>query len=297
MRGAERGFLLLTGNLGNPERRPLTMAQLRSLASRVQLMQKPIDNRDLTARDLKKLGYSEDMARRILALLEDRELLEVYLSRGRRENCIPLTRVTEGYPAVLRQKLGMESPGCLWCKGDISLLDTPKVSLVGSRDLNPANREFARQVGIQAARQGYTLVSGNARGADQTAQRACLEFGGRVISVVADELTRHREQERLLYISEDCFDGAFSAPRALSRNRVIHCLSEITFVAQCGDEIGGTWNGTVKNLRQGWSRVYCFNDASNAAAQLLMRGAEKIDTQNLSDFTGLEENTLNFFDQ
>ena len=80
MRGAERGFLLLTGNLGNPERRPLTMAQLRSLASRVQLMQKPIDNRDLTARDLKKLGYSEDMARRILALLEDRELLEVYLN-------------------------------------------------------------------------------------------------------------------------------------------------------------------------------------------------------------------------
>jgi DegV family protein with EDD domain len=56
----------------------------------------------------------------------------------------------------------------------LEILKSPGISLVGSRDLNPINEEFAREAGKQAALQSYTLVSGNARGADKTAQNACL---------------------------------------------------------------------------------------------------------------------------
>ena len=69
MRGAERGFLLLGSLLGNPERRPLTTAQLRLLAQRVQLMERWDPERDLVLEDLLKIGYSGEGARRILALL------------------------------------------------------------------------------------------------------------------------------------------------------------------------------------------------------------------------------------
>ena len=36
MNPRERGFLLLASHLGNPERKVLTMAQLRNLAGRIQ---------------------------------------------------------------------------------------------------------------------------------------------------------------------------------------------------------------------------------------------------------------------
>lgn len=297
MTGAERGFLLLTGTLGDPERKPLTAAQLRALGARIRSLPKPEEERELTAADLTALGFGPEAARHVVELLEDRELLEVYLRRGSRAGCVPVTRVTESYPGALRRKLGVDCPGCLWARGDLSLLETPMVSLVGSRDLEHENRVFARQVGEQAAKQGFTLVSGNARGADKTAQNACLDAGGKVISVVADELERREPEENLLYLSEEGFDLTFTAQRALSRNRVIHCLGEKTFVAQCAAGSGGTWDGTSKNLRFGWSGVFCYADGSEGSRMLGQLGARLIGMEMLADLRGLQANQMNLFDQ
>ena len=106
--------------------------------------------------------------------------------------------------------------------------------MVGSRELGEENRIFAENVGRQAALQGYVLVSGNAKGADSTAQESCLTGGGSVICVVADELEKHPVQKNVLYLSEDGFDMVFSPYRALQRNRIIHSLGSCTFVAQSG---------------------------------------------------------------
>ena len=282
----EQGFLLLTSRLGDPERKPLTVAQFRTLAKRVQGMAAPEETRMLRPADLIALGYSEKDAGHILHLLSDKELLEYYLHTGRKNGCAPLTRVSEGYPAAVRMALGLESPGCLWVKGDRTLLQNPKIALVGSRDLQDENRKFAREVGRQAALQGYTLVSGNARGADMAAQQACLEAGGSVISVVADRLNSHREKERVLYLTEEEFDAAFSSIRALSRNRVIHALGEKTFVAQSRLH-GGTWDGTVRNLQQRYSSVFCFRDGSAAMAELEQMGAQPIGIEDLADLENL----------
>ena len=289
MNSREKGFLLLTSHLGDPSRKPLSVAQLRNLAGRVRDLDLTDPNRNILPADLVRLGYAPDMAQRILRLLDDKELLEYYLHRGARQGCQVLTRVSGGYPMQVRNKLGLDSPGCLWAKGDITLLERPSVSAVGSRDLRSANREFAYEVGAQAAKQGYVLVSGNARGADTVAQEACLEAGGCVISVVADSLEKQPQRERVLYLSEDSFDEAFSPQRAISRNRVIHALSSKTFVPQCTDGSGGTWDGTVKNLRAGWSSVYCFRDGSIASQHLKDLGATLIDAQQLTEFTQLQE--------
>ena len=297
MNARERGFLLLTSHLGDPERKPLTTAQVRVLAERVRGMEAPSEERELEARDLAALGYGPEMAERILTLLEGEALLDHYLRRGRKLGCVPIPRGAERYPRRLRRKLGPDSPGCLWAKGDLSLLDAPAVALVGSRNLTDPNREFAEETGRQAARQGFVLVSGNARGADRAAQDACLASGGRVISVVADELAKQPLQERVLYVSEDGFDEAFSAQRALSRNRVIHALGEVTFAAQCGCQHGGTWDGTVKNLRFGWSQVFGFRDGSPAMALLEQMGAELISTDGLTDIHALTEIEDNFLDR
>lgn len=289
MNSREKGFLLLTSHLGDPNRKPLTVAQLRNLAGRARDLDITDPNRNMQPTDLVRLGYAPDMAQRILSLLDDKELLEYYLHRGARQDCRVLTRVSDGYPMQVRTKLGLDSPGCLWAKGDLTLLGRPTVSAVGSRELWKANRDFAYEVGVQAAKQGYVLVSGNARGADTVAQEACLSAGGCVISVVADSLEKLPQRERVLYLSEDSFDEVFSPQRALSRNRVIHALSSKTFVCQCTEGSGGTWDGTVKNLKAGWSSVYCFRDGSPASARLADMGATLIDIQQLTEIGHLQE--------
>ena len=295
MTGAEMGFLLLSSQLGNPDRKVLTTAQLRVLGQRVRQLQVDDPNRDLTQRDLQALGYGEDMARRILALLDETELLEHYCMRSIKADCTYLSRICAAYPEALRQKLGDDSPGVLWAKGDLSLLTRPKVALVGSRELLPENREFAKEVGRQAALQGYVLVSGNARGADKAAQDACLAAGGQVISVVADKLESHSIRPNVLYLSEDGFDCDFSAQRAISRNRVIHALGGKTFVAQCGYQAGGTWDGSVKNLRFGWSTVYCFEDGSPAQSLLQEMGANAVTMEELSNISDLNNRNISLF--
>lgn len=291
----EKGFLLLSSNLGNPERKPLTTAQLRTLSQRATQMARPEADRDLELTDLLALGYDAQMARRILALLDEEDLLDYYLHRGMRSGCVPVTRVSEGYPLVLRQRLGEESSGVLWAKGDMSILRRPAVALVGSRDVRLGNRRFAEEVGRQAALQGYALISGNARGSDRIAQDACLASGGFVICVVADELNKQPARERVLYLSEEDYDSAFTSLRALSRNRVIHALGEKTMVAQCGLAKGGTWSGTVQNLRHGWSSVFCFRDRSEAADQLVQLGAAPVGIEDLADLSALQNESLRLF--
>ena len=287
MTGAERGFLLLCCPLGDPERRSLTPAQFRKLARRVRDAKKPAVDRELEVGDLTAIGYGPGDAERILRLLSDEELLDQYLRKAAKFGCIPLTRLTPAYPRRLLEALGDDAPGCIWARGDLSLLERPGVALVGSRDLRPQNEAFARQVGLQTATQGLNLISGNARGADKTAQNAALAANGGVISILADRLTDHVPTRNVLYLSEEGFDLEFSAQRALSRNRCIHALGLSAIAAQCSLRSGGTWDGSVKNLRFGWSPLYVFDDGSESADLLEQMGAVKLGMEDLVDLRHL----------
>jgi len=283
----EQGFLLLTGQLGDPFRKPLTVAQFRQLSLRAQQMQPPRQDRELTASDLVAIGYDRQTAERILMLLSQSDRLESYLQNASRQDCFPITRLTPAYPLHLRRRLKADSPSALWCKGDPAFLAMPGISVVGSRELLPENRMFAREAGKQAALQGFVLISGNARGADLVAQESCLEYGGKVISVVADRLDRHPLQRNVLYLSEEGFDLGFSAQRALSRNRIIHSLGQKVFVVQTQLQKGGTWNGTSQNLKHRWSPVFCFDDHRPGTDALLAAGAVRITPDELKDLSAL----------
>jgi hypothetical protein len=91
----------------------------------------------------------------------------------------------------------------------------------------------------------------------------------------------------MLYLSEDGFDLDFSAQRALSRNRCIHALGIAAIAAQCSLATGGTWDGSVKNLRLGWSELAVFDDGSESAHLLEQMGASKIGFSDLKDLRNL----------
>ena len=281
MTGPEQGFLLLTSTLGDPLRKPLTVAQFRNLAKRVTDARREVSPRELEITDLEKLGYDTPMAERIWGLLSETNRLREYLRRAGACGCYPITRLNPSYPQTVRQRLGLDAPGVLWAKGDEALLNKPSVAVIGSRELNPENQAFAEEAGRQIARQGYVLVSGNAKGADRTAQNACLEAGGRVISIVADSLQKQPLTENTLYLSLDAFDQGFSAQRALRRNHVIHAMASLTVAAQCTLGKGGTWDGILTNLKRGFNPVCILADGSEAATELQNRGVQTIDPEEL----------------
>lgn len=297
MTPAAQGFLLLTSRLGDPQRHVLSNTKLQTLKQRVRASRMSDPNRELQEEDLLAIGYGPGEAQRILNLLSDTQLLHAYVQQGAKLGCFPITLADTAYPRRLRRVLGWDCPGCLWGKGELSILERPAISLVGSRDILPANRRFAWEVGKQAALQGYTLVSGNARGADRLAQAACLENGGSVICVVADSLGDKVSRERVVYLSEESFDAGFSSQRALRRNRLIHAFGEKTLVAQCGWRTGGTWDGSVKNLRHGWSPLFCYDDGSRGMEALCELGAQRIPQSALSNLAELCPPEMNFWPQ
>lgn len=287
MTNRELGFVLLASHLGNPERDVLTVPELRSVAELMKTSRLKNPDKDLEVSDLISLGFDFLLAEAVAELLEHPERARKYIQRGAQLDCIPLTWASPDYPDSLRRKLGGDALGVLWAKGDLSILNTPAVSLVGSRDLGMQGAQFAACLGSETAKQGYTLISGNARGADRIAQEAALGAGGRVISVVADSLTERPLRKNVLYLSQEDYDARFSPYRALSRNRVIHALAQGVFVAQCGLYKGGTWSGTYQNLRRGWTKVYVNSDGSPSALALEALGAVQVAQPQLQNITQL----------
>ena len=125
-------------------------------------------------------------------------------------------------------------------------------------------------------------ATGGAAGADRTAQQACTALEGKAVVITADRLMNHLAQENVLYCSEEGYDLVFSSPRAHSRNRLIHALGERTFVAQCTHGSGGTWTGTVENLKKEYSPVICHQDGSAAMQALQELGAQLLSYEDMT---------------
>ena len=77
---------------------------------------------------------------------------------------------------------------------------------------------------------------------------------------------------------------------------MIHSLAEVTFVAQTAYQTGGTWDGTVKNLRFGWSKICVFRDGSPAQKQLCDMGATAVKLEELTQFTHFCDERKSLFD-
>lgn len=295
MTAAEEGVLLLCCALGDRESRPLTMAQFRELGLRVRASRMEGDAlRQLGRSDLQGLGYDEGQAARILRLLDRETRLRRYLQAAESRGIYPVTRLSSRYPIRIAACRKLSSPPVLFCRGDAALLSAPAVALVGSRRLRPENAAFAAQAGRLAAEEGRTLVSGGAAGADRTAQDVCLAHGGTAVVFVPDRLTAHGPQDRVLYCSMDGYDLDFAPHRALDRNALIHMQGRQTLVAQCTYGSGGTWQGSLENLKRGWSPLYVFDDGSQGARALVERGGTPV--HRLESLAALRPDQKNLFE-
>ena len=272
----------------------LSLAQARELSRRARAAgigeEDPF--RDVTVKDVRRLGYSEYEAGHIVLLLGRERQLDGYLLAAEKADVAVITRLDARFPQRLREQLGARCPAALFCRGDLRLLQRPCISVVGSRHLASPGAQFAAQAGRLAAREGFTLCSGDAMGADRTAQEACLRGGGSVLIFPATELVYCPARENVLYAAEGGFELGFSAQRALGRNRFIHAMGEKTLVAQTGFGKGGTWSGSLDNLQHEYSPLFVFDDKSEGARALCARGATPV--QALTSLQALTPAQLSF---
>ena len=272
----------------------LSLAQARELSRRARAAgigeEDPF--RDVTVKDMRRLGYSEYEAGHIVSLLGRERQLDGYLLAAEKADVAVITRLDARFPQRLREQLGARCPAALFCRGDLRLLQRPCISVVGSRHLASPGAQFAAQAGRLAAREGFTLCSGDAMGADRTAQEACLRGGGSVLIFPATELVYCPARENVLYAAEGGFELGFSAQRALGRNRFIHAMGEKTLVAQTSFGKGGTWNGSLDNLQHEYSPLFVFDDGSEGARALCARGATPV--QALTSLQALTPAQLSF---
>ena len=291
MTAPERGILLLCCALGDREARPLSTARFRELSKRAAALGLPEGaepSADVREKDLRRLGCSAAEAAQVTALLAREDRLEQYLETARLHGLFPLLRGHGGYPVPLQRKLGMSCPPVFFCAGNAMLLRGRFAGLAGSRRASAEGLAFAARVGELAAREGLTLVTGGAEGADAAALAACLQSGGSAVVFVPDDLRRRASMAgpRCLVCSEGGYDLPFSARRALARNACVHAMGEMTVIAQTGFGKGGTWKGAVENLRHAWSQLYVFADGSPGAAALAERGA--VPVTSLTTLSGLQ---------
>lgn len=296
-------LLLLSALPG--EEKPMGLSQYRKLMHAARsLGPGPADpEKDVSREDLVRLGCSGQEAEEIILRLSRRETLMRYLSALERKGITLVTRISPQYPRRLWDALGDKAPLVLYCAGNVELFSRKAVSLVGSRELREKGKAFSALAGHEIARQGMVYCSGGAKGADTLGFESAMKNGGSAVLFLADNLMENLkkplyrkvlEEGRLLLVSEGGPEQEFTTYRALARNRLIHAFGQKTLVAQSDYGFGGTWSGTVDNLKNSWSPVFvCDSEPEDPGTKgLLERGANPVSMEELGDLSLLGDAQL-----
>jgi predicted Rossmann fold nucleotide-binding protein DprA/Smf involved in DNA uptake len=191
------------------------------------------------------------------------------------------------YPIALRQRLGRSAPPVLYVLGDLDLLSSEGLGIVGSRAVSDSGATFAKGAAALVVAAGLTVFSGGAKGVDRLAMNAALDGDGQVVGVVADSLLRTgRDPEVRRAIADGglCLctpykpSAGFTVANAMGRNKLIYALSQATLVVECEEGRGGTWAGAVEALRGGTAPVLSWvgPHASAGNRALVAHGATPV---------------------
>jgi DNA processing protein len=139
-----------------------------------------------------------------------------------------------------------DAPPLLWAIGDTSLLSRDMIALVGARNASSLGTRMARALAQGLGKEGYTIVSGLARGVDTAAHIAALETGtvavmagGVDVIYPAENATLARDiAHKGLRLSEQPMGLQPMARHFPRRNRIISGLSRAVVVVEAAAKSG-----------------------------------------------------------
>jgi DNA processing protein len=196
---------------------------------------------------------------RVRRLLERGFLLSQAVERWQSRAIWVVSRADAAYPRRLKSRLKELAPPVLYGCGDVEIVGTGGLAVVGSRHVDDTLVEYTEAVGRLAAAARQTVVSGGAKGIDQAAMRGALSGPGKVVGVLADSLEKaamNREHRKMLLdrwlvlVSPYDPSAPFNVGHAMQRNKLIYALADAALVVSSDIDKGGTWAGATEQLEK-----------------------------------------------
>ena len=156
------------------------------------------------------------------------------------------------YPAKLRE--AEEPVELLYYSGDLDLLSSPSIAIVGTRKPSAEGLEHAQALTRFLVHRGFTIVSGLATGIDTAAHTTAIAEGGRTIAVIGTPLDKAYPaenaalQQRIarehLLVTQVPFiryrEQSINGNRLFfpERNKTMSALSEATIIVEASETSG-----------------------------------------------------------
>ena len=259
-----QAILLLCAGFGQSrqvEPMPLRLSEYNTLVRKLhQDNLRPADLLTTEGKDWVFHQINTDLSpHRIIQLLERGAMLAVAVENWTSKGLWILSRSDDAYPQRLKQKLKHLAPPILYGVGNQNLLSAGGLAVVGSRDIDNEAIEYTKCIAEKCAEQGIQIVSGGARGVDQTAMLAAISAGGKSVGILADNLIKaavaknYREglrEGRVALISPYDPSAGFNVGNAMNRNKYIYALADHALVISSSYEEGGTWAGATEELKR-----------------------------------------------
>lgn len=179
------------------------------------------------------------------SLLSD-EKLDKEIESYNKDGIVTITINDDRYPALLKEI--STPPLCLYCKGNIQLLNTYCVAIVGSRNSTDYGLVVTERYAKALTNADATIVSGMALGIDTIAHKTVLENQGKTIAVLAGGFKHvypvsninlfKKLTENNLVITENNPNIPPLAYQFPIRNRIIAGLSRAVLVTEANIKSG-----------------------------------------------------------
>lgn len=205
-----------------------------------------------------------------------------------------VTAKSVDYPKLL---LEIDSyPILLYCKGNLRLLDSECLAVVGTRRATRYGKDIGEKMVKDIASENITIVSGLAEGIDTVAHKATLSVGGKTIAVLGGGLLNIYPASNISLAEEIVEKGGLLIseykPNEQSmtyhfpiRNRIIAGLSKAVFIVEATEKSGSmhTKNYAIEYNREVFAlpartndiySVGCNKCIQNGQARLLLNSSE-----------------------
>lgn len=228
---------------------------------KIKLLEKFLTPEKIFYAEKKELLSVEGITEKVVKNLEESkniDLLVKYEAYIKTHNIQLVNFFDKIYPEKLKNIYA--PPITLFAKGDINLLQGKSLAVVGCRNPSDYGLKVSKELVRDISRNGFTIISGMARGIDAVAHKAAIESNGKTIAVLGCgvDVVYPRENMDLyvsilkkgLIISEYIVGTEPKAENFPLRNRIISGLSDGVLVVEARKQ-SGTMITTDFALEQG----------------------------------------------